>query len=136
LTFSPTPYNCPQGQRATHFPVWTLQVDDAITCGRPTLTAVEIITPGQAVDDVIQEAQYLPLPENQTQILVGILSRAKALFDRGDIVQGCLEFKNFIRKTESLHIQGNVGGYKIQCSKRIIAVLAFPIESEAIMFEY
>ena len=54
-----------------------LQVDDAFASGRPSLPAVEIITPGQAVNEVIQGAQYLPLPENQTQFLVGILSRAQ-----------------------------------------------------------
>jgi hypothetical protein len=112
-----------------------LQVDDAITSGRPAFTSVEVITPGQAVDGVIQEAQYLPLPENQTQMLVGILSRAQALFDRGDMAQGCFELKYFIRKTESLQIPGYVDDFMIQCARRIIAVLGFPIESKVIMFE-
>jgi hypothetical protein len=112
-----------------------LRAEDAITSGGNRFAIVNVITPGQAVDEVIQEAQFLPLPENQTQILVGLLSRAKVFFNRGEIAQGCSELNHFIIKTESLHIQGYVDDYMIQYAQRIMAVLGLPIKSQVIMVE-
>lgn len=112
-----------------------LQVDDAFTDGWPLFFNVEVITPSQAVDSIIQEIEYLQLPENQTQTLVGILSRASALFDRGNLVQGCAELRYFIKEAKSLHFLGTVDDFTSQSARRIIAVLGFPIESEIIMFE-
>ena len=109
-----------------------LQVDDAFTEGRLLFFNVKVITAAQAVDSIIEEIEYLQLPEKTTRALVRTLSNASTFFERGNLSQGCAELKSFIRQVKPLHFLGIVDEVTSKSAARIIAVLGFPIESEVI----
>ena len=112
-----------------------LQVDDTLTAGGAKFFNVEVITPSQAVAPIIQEIEYLQLPDNTTQTLVGTLTRASQLFDQGDVAYGCVQLQLFTQQVKPLHFLGTVDDSTSQSARRIIAVLGFSIPSKIIQFE-
>lgn len=81
-----------------------LQVNDPIVNDKPYYFPLQVITAGQAVDMIIPDIQSSGMPDSQKQVLIRVLSTAEALFNRGNMVQGCFALEAYQRLVKSLHL--------------------------------
>jgi hypothetical protein len=77
----------------------TLAADDGTVTSTDTV-AFEVITPGDAVDEIIARLENATLPRPIRRPLVATLEAAKAAFDAGDFSTGIRRLQSFQHKVE------------------------------------
>jgi hypothetical protein len=98
----------------------TLQLSDGVVSSSPIDINFEVITAGQAVDQLIRALPINGVSPKNRQVMVRLLSTAVAKFNRGQIALGCVQLEIYQLFVKRLHLGDYLTAQLVQPAQDII----------------
>jgi hypothetical protein len=102
------------------FHTGTLQLSDGVVGSSPWSFPFEVITAGQAVDELIKALPIDGISSGQRQAMVRILSAAALNFNRRQMNQGCAQLETYKFFVEKMNLDNSTTTQLLQPAQEII----------------